>query len=554
MPRTKRSPTNARVTSTDDFLKLIPYLDDDVVAQLILRSPDHDGALQQYRQEAKEADYPTDPIKFTTDILGYQMWGKLEQICRSVEKQHNTVVASGFGLGKSILASALVCWFMTRYDDAKVIIVAPTWGQVQNILFRYIRTVGRRANLPGQILDSPRWEVSSEHFAIGLSPRRSSAEDISSIQGYHGAHLMVVMDEAAGLPRIIYDAVAGLAVGDDCRILAIGNPIEQSGPFWEACNNPSWSHVNISCLDHPNVLKGREIIPGAVTRRWVEERAEEWATEVEQDTPGAVEIPWTHLWYLPQPIFYAKVLGIAPEQAEDQLIKLSWVVEAQNRILEQKNPITVAGLDPARRGGDSSVLLIRSGNKIVSIQRWQGQDLASLADRVGIALREWDVQFCYVDEIGIGAGLLDFGRRNGMPLIGVNVARTAIQRTRFANLRAECWWRVRELLREGRLEIPNDNLLQGDLITPRYYPDNYQRIALESKDEIRARIKRSPDTGDALALSYAQPTVLDSEEIVKSLRQLAAASNPANVSRWGAVKTDATRLLGSARNWRAGRR
>jgi hypothetical protein len=182
------------------------------------------------------------------------------------------------------------------------------------------------------------------------------------------------------------------------------------------------------------------------------------------------------------------------------------------------------------------VLVIRHGNKVVSISRWQGQDLATLADKVQMALREYQVSKCYVDEIGIGAGLLDFGRRNGMPLIGVNVARSAMQRKRFANLRAECWWRVRELLREGKLQLPNDPLLLGDLTAPKYFPDNFQRIALEAKDEIRARIKRSPDTGDALALSYALPVVESDEDVMQSLAGLGKIVNveQAVVGKWNA--------------------
>jgi hypothetical protein len=555
MARTARPNPSARPPTkkigVEDFVKIMPYLDGELVARMILGTDNFEDAIEPFIKEKRTENngWPTDPVKFMTEVLGYQMWGKLEEICRSVEKNHNTVAASGFAVGKTVAAAAIVCWWMTTFDDAKVIVIAPNWSQVQNILFRYIRAVGRKAELPGLILDSPRWEVSPEHFAIGVSPRRSSDEDIASIQGYHSPHLLVVMDEAAGLPRLIWDAAAGLAAGDNCRILAIGNPIEQAGPFWDACNSSNWSHIMISDFEHPNVQEGKELIPGAVTRRWIEERAEEWATEVPRDTAGAFKIPWLSKWILPQPIFYAKVMGQAPEQAEDQLIKLSWVLEAQDRILEQEHAEVIGGLDPARMGGDSSVLVIRHGNKVVSIKRWQSLDLATLADKVQMELREYQVSKCYVDEIAIGAGLLDFGRRNGMPLIGVNVARGALQRKRFANLRAECWWRVRELLREGKLQLPNDPLLLGDLTAPKYFPDNFQRIVLEAKDEIRARIKRSPDTGDALALSYALPVVESDSDVMQSLAGLGKIVNVENpvTGKWG-VPTEEHR--GMTRRWR----
>ena len=516
--KTLQSPTEVQSRATkqkigvEDLVKIMPYLDDEIVARVILGSNDFQGAIEPFVKTETDNGYPTDPVEFMTEVLGYQMWDKLKQICKSVEHNRNTVVPSAHSMGKSIVAASLACYWMMTYEDAKVVILAPTANQVQNVLFRYIRTAGRGANLAGRLLDTPRWEIAAEHFAIGLSPRRSSAEDIAGLQGYHSPHLLVIMDEATGLPRLVWDAVMGLATSDENRVLAIANPIEQAGPFWEACNSPNWHCITISAFEHPNITTGENIIPGAATRNWITQCAEEWASEAPESTPGAIQIPWTGKWYLPQAIFYAKVMGIAPEQAEDQLIKLSWVVDAQNRILEQKHVETIAGLDPARMGGDTSVLLIRYGNQVVHIRRYNGIDLTRLADQVAIELHEYGVSKCYVDSIGLGAGLYDYGRRIGLPMIEVNVSRAALQRRRFANLRAECWWRLRELLREGKIQIPDDSLLAGDLTAPKYFPDMYQRIQIESKDEIRARIKRSPDTGDALALSYASPiSELDTE-------------------------------------------
>ena len=126
----------------------------------------------------------------------------------------------------------------------------------------------------------------------------------------------------------------------------------------------------------------------------------------------------------------------------------------------------------------------------------------------------------YIDDIGSGAGSVDKARRMGLPVVAVNFASRATQRKRFANLRAECYWTVRELLREGKMSLPNDPMLVADLTAPKYAPDPYGRILIESKDDIRARLGRSPDAGDGLALSYAVPITEASEELENQQREM----------------------------------
>lgn len=517
-------------------MKLAPYLEADTLASVIMASPDLDELVEEFQPKEKKK-YPDDPVEFMTGVLGYQMWGKLREICKSVENNKYTVVSSGFGVGKSITAASMACWYMTTKVPSKIIVLAPSFNQVQNVIFRSIRNVGRAANLPGIIFDSPRWEGpdSAEHYAIGISPRRSSAEEISSMHGFHSPHTLVVMDEAAGLPRIVWETVNGLVVGENCRLLTISNPIQQAGPFWEACNSTDWNFIHISCLEHPNVVQGEEVIPGAVSRSWVEERCREWATEVEPNTEGAIRIPWTGQWFLPMPIFQAKVLGIAPEQADDQLIRLQWVIDAQNQTIKPGTREIVIGFDPAPRGGDDNAMCIRMGNKVLKLMRRKGQDVMELAQWVALEAREWDVTRVFIDDIGVGAGVTDRCRQLGLAVVPVNFSRSAGQKLRFANLRSECWWRLRELLREGKIEIPQDNLLSGDLTAPRYKADAYGRILLESKDEIRERIKRSPDSGDSLALTFAHPITEVDDIMADGMRETKIDS------RWGLGEQAGTR-------------
>jgi len=502
-----------KVNTGDQLVSLAKYLPDDIVAHMIINSQGWEEAIKPYTEKDKESKvvYPSDPVEFMTNVLGYQMWSKLEEILRSVENNHNTIVSSGFSCGKSIASAAIACWFLTTKIPSVVVTIAPTYNQVQNIIWRYMRSVGRMTNLPGIILDTPRWEMGdANHYAVGLSPRKSTNEDITTLQGYHGPTELVIMDEAAGLPPEVWDAVAGLAAGDNCRILAIGNPIEQQGPFWDACNNPDWNYIHISCFDHPNVIEGREVIPGAVTRGWIEGRAREWAIEVSPHTEDAVEIPWTGKWYKPENMFTAKVQGVAPAQGEDQLISMAWVDDAKLRgYVDTSSEGVIAGFDPAAHGGDDNALVVRQGNNIVKIARMKGDNTIAIAQWLKEQLAEWKVEKVFIDEIGSGKGVADQAKALRLPVVYVNVGKKANRPDLFINLRAEVWWRVKELLRSGKMSIPNDSLLCGDLIAPRKKRGDRGKIQIEEKDEIKKRIKRSPDTADALCISYTN-TIVDS--------------------------------------------
>jgi hypothetical protein len=248
------------------------------------------------------------------------------------------------------------------------------------------------------------------------------------------------------------------------------------------------------------------------------------------------------------PIFEAKVFGVPPEQAEDQLIKLSWVLAAQDRALDTRDAETVIGVDPAPRGGDDNSLCVRSGMQVKALYRLKGQDTQQIAGWLQLLLQEHHAVKGYIDDAGVGVGVTDKARVMGLPIMPVNFGRSASQKKRFANLRAECWWRVRELLREGKLALPNDPKLTADLVMPKYMPDQYGRIILESKDDIRARLGRSPDSADSLALTFALPIGAVDEETAHEIKRLGQLERDGGLaqSRW-----TVSRPPRSSR-WRAG--
>lgn len=190
---------------------------------------------------------------------------------------------------------------------------------------------------------------------------------------------------------------------------------------------------------------------------------------------------------------------------EDQLISLSEVQAAAGRHLrlDQYNyAARVIGVDPARFGDDRSVIFMRQGLHALKPLVYRGIDNMSLADRVAAQIDLWRPDAVFIDA-GNGSGVIDRLRQLGYDVIEVNFAGTPAN-ARYLNKRAEMWFDMRDWLQAGGA-IPDLVELKQDLAAPTYKFTANDKIQLESKDDIKARIKASPDLGDALALTFAYP-------------------------------------------------
>ena len=165
----------------------------------------------------------------------------------------------------------------------------------------------------------------------------------------------------------------------------------------------------------------------------------------------------------------------------------------------------VLAVDVARFGSDRSVILRRRGNIVEDIQTFHQMDTMQLVGWVNAAIKESSPDYVCVDEIGVGAGVVDRLREEGHRIRGINVARSAHQSDLFINLRAEGYWRLRDLFSTGQIDIPPDNQLMGELAAMRYSYDSQGRIQIESKDSMRQRSLPSPDKADALMLAFLEP-------------------------------------------------
>ena len=493
------------------------------------------------------------PDEFASKVLRVRLWDKQEEVLRALPRHRRVAVKAGNGLGKGFSAAVAVLWFLHTHDPAIVLSTAPTFRQVRYILWRQIHTLYRRAPdvLQGKLLDT-RWELGDDRYAMGIS-----ADTADQFQGFHSPNVLIVVDEAEGVSDSIYEAIEAVMTSEGSRLLLIGNPTTVSGMFRRAFHEErSLYHcITISALESPNVKARRVVFPGLTTARWVDERKQIWGennplfrarvlgefpdqadnTLIRLSDVEAAAERWKALpppdrktqAALPSPAQPGEAgghpqpaePGEAASHAQPALPELvegrpaGEIVPAGPTSYAPAHPEgasappgdVVLAVDVARYGSDHSVILRRRGLHVEEIRTFSGMDTMELAGWVAAAIREFQpVQTC-IDEIGVGAGVVDRLREQGFGVRGVNVAHASRQKDIFANLRAEGYWRLRELFAAGDLSIPPDQQLMGELAALQYSFDSQGRLLMEPKDELRKRGLPSPDRADALMLAFVTP-------------------------------------------------
>ena len=439
------------------------------------------------------------PVAFAHQVLGVRLWEKQEEVLNALTSSRRVAVKAGNGLGKGFCAAVAVLWYMHTHPDAAITLTtAPTFRQVRHILWRQIhRLYNPVAEALGGTMFDTRWELSDDRYALGLS-----ADGADQFQGFHSPHMLIVVDEAEGVSEEIFEAIESVMTSANPSLLLIGNPTTMSGAFRRAFyeERAIYRNITISAFDSPNVRAGHIVVPGLTTSQWVEERSQIWGSD--------------------NPIFHSRVLGEFPDQGPDTLFRLSdlqaavrhivdaesWTVGAQTVIGAERSASegVILAVDVARFGTDRSVILRRRGECVEDIQVLTQMDTMQLTGWVSAAIRECRPEQVRIDEIGVGAGVVDRLQELGHDVQGINVANRAREDKLFANLRAEGYWGLRERFRSGQISIPADQQLITELAALRYGYDSSGRIRMESKDDMRRRGHPSPDKADALMLAFVE--------------------------------------------------
>jgi hypothetical protein len=427
--------------------------------------------------------YRVDPVLFVKEVLGVEPDEWQQDFLNAVASGERKIsIRSGHGVGKSTTASWAMLWFLLTRYPVKVVVTAPTSAQLYDALFAELKRWVKELPQPIQeLLDvkQERIELKASATEAFISARTSRAEQPEALQGVHSDNVMLVADEASGVPEAVFEAAAGSMSGHNALTILLGNPVRSSGFFFETHNRlkDEWWTRRVSCLDSTRVSK--EYVQDMKSRYGEESNA-----------------------------YRIRVLGEFPRSDDDTIIPMELLESAKHRDTRayEDAPI-VWGLDVARFGSDSSVLCKRQSNVVHTLERWRNLDLMQLTGAVVAQYEACDHKNrpaeILVDSIGLGAGVVDRLRELKLPARGINVSESPAMGGTYLNLRAELWHKAKAWLEKRDCKIPNNEDLIGELATVRYTFTSNGKIKIESKDDIRRRGLKSPDMADAFVLTFA---------------------------------------------------
>lgn len=389
-------------------------------------------------------------------------------------------VKSGNTVGKSRVASEIIMWFLISHYPSKVIITAPTFNQIENILWKEIAKLYNHSAIPigGELLKTE-LKLNEEWFAIGIS-----TDEVNRFQGFHSPHLLVIVDEALGVPPMIWEAIDGL---HPSKILAIGNPLIPEGNFFNCFSSPLWHKIQISCQECVDWQNRNGVIPGLVTQQWINERKEEWG--------GG------------SPLYQARVLGEFPTEGTNVLISMKWVDRARDiEIDEPEDALKIIPNDVASKHGQSeNVIGYRIGHTLMEVDIYHQIPIPMTAQKVKQKFEMKKANTIVIDSDGMGEGVGDILEQykglNPLEFHG-GYSSKAQDSMRFHNLRTQFYFIVAKKFEKGLYSLkylPQHifEKLKSQLCSIRVKkPDGQGRFQIETKEDMMARGLLSPDLAD----------------------------------------------------------
>lgn len=431
-----------------------------------------------------------EPVDFTEEFLGVELWSKQREVLNLLRDHNRVAVRACHGPGKTYAAAAAVLWFLTL-PGARVVTTAPTWTQVEALLWHEINQLysGARLRYGGECLQT-KLKLPDGRYAIGLSTKPEQRE---SFQGHHAENILLIYDEASGVPQPIYEAGEGYLTTAGAKQLLIGNPTRAQGDFYDAFhkNRASYARLHISAFDLPWAT-GEEVsdrvLAHLTTEEWVENAGRKWGTD--------------------SIAYQVKVLGEFAESADDTVMGLAEVEEAQEReVLVAPDDLRVIACDVARFGSDECVISLREGLRVRIKETYTGHAITEtsgaiirLAKEVKRDAPHADLRIV-VDDAGVGGGVTDMVREAGFSVTAFNGGNTAVEEDEYPNARSELWFVLQSYL--SRIDLDPDEQLAADLVAPIYKLDRKGRREVEPKDKTKKRLSRSPDRGDSVQLCFA---------------------------------------------------
>jgi len=433
--------------------------------------------------------YENDSVLFVQEMYDVDPYPDQIDLMRAYDQRERRIAKkSGHGPGKTTTLAWLINHHGLFRFPQKTVCTAPTSKQLFDAL--YAETVTWNKKLPEPLRLFEIKSESMEHKGAPeesfISFRTSSADKPEALAGVHSPNVLLICDEASGIPPAIFEAASGSMSGHNAVTILTGNPVRRSGLFFDVFTKPAlmemWKRFTVSCVGHPNVDPDfcRQI-----------------AAQYGESSNA----------------YRVRVLGEFPLVDDDTVIPWELLETALNRDVLPIKVKPIWGLDVARKGRDASALAKRQGNVLMEKTRqWRGYDTMQT---VGLVKDEWERTLpsmrpseINVDVIGIGAGVVDRLRELNLPVRGINVSETAAMTERFRNLRSELWWKGREWFEKKDCCLAGDEMLAAELARPTFEYTLNGKIQVEGKkDTIKRTGEDSPNRADAFLLTLASEAI-----------------------------------------------
>ena len=433
---------------------------------------------------------------FAREALGvHRFESGQREVLESLVHRNQVAYIGSKGTGKTTAEAWAIWWYLLTRPHANVAITSISGDNLRDGLVKECAKWYQRSPVLQATFDCQASRITAREFPSTWwasfrtwSKTANAQEQALTLAGLHSEHMLFVIDEAGSIPQaIVVTAQAALTSGPDCKLLLAGNPTDPNGPLYHG----SVTHAQYWAVVHVTGDPDDPQRSALVDRAWAQQQIDTWG----RDNPWVV----------------VNVLGKFPAASLNALLGVDEVTAAMERRVRpeayqwaQKR----LGVDCARFGDDVTVLFPRQGlaafRPVVMRHARNSAVSIDIANRVLAARAKWGTELELLDATGgFAAGTIDILRAQGIEPIDIQFHAPAYDR-RYANKRAELYFALASWVHRGGT-LPKVPELIGELTGLQFTFNAQGQFLLESKDQLKARLGRSPDRADALACSFGMP-------------------------------------------------
>jgi hypothetical protein len=413
--------------------------------------------------------YLITPTGFAKIALGLKLYPWQENVLWDLNLPGATALRAANESGKTSIVGVTAALFnAVAFPGSLTIVTASVYRQISEQFFPTIRK--HAAKFPGGVFN-----ISDATLANGSKIIGFATDEADKFEGWHNPHLLIIADEAKGIPDTIFEAIERCAPQ---RFLLMSSPGGCSGFFYEAFKSKrKFFHTHVvTAFECPHISRER-----------IDSQIEKYGRS--------------------HPLIQSMIFGeFMTGDADSCAIPLAFV----ERLLANPPAFVdtgdVAAFVDFSAGGDETVLAVRRGNKIEIVAAFREPDTMKTIGRLIQLFRSHELTPAQIsgDAGGLGLPMLDRLAENGWPIRRVNNGSPASKPEAYCNIAAEQWFEGRVQIEQGKIILPNDAELVAQLTSRRGWPDSKGRLQLESKQDMRGRGLSSPDRADAVLGTLAK--------------------------------------------------